>query len=56
VGTLDDQRQGTIEELIPAFEIQAVEVYHSKGAIPEKYDQHNGCGVVLVWTINNRRL
>ncbi|HEX6309268.1 MAG TPA: carboxypeptidase regulatory-like domain-containing protein [Longimicrobiales bacterium] len=40
-----------VDELVPAADIQAVEVYRSPAEVPSEFNGPNaGCGVVVIWT------
>ena len=39
----------TIDDLLPAVEVEALEVYH-RAAVPVSYAEQTACGVVTLWT------
>ncbi|HEX6133970.1 MAG TPA: carboxypeptidase regulatory-like domain-containing protein, partial [Longimicrobiales bacterium] len=40
-----------VDELVPAADIQAIEVYRSPAEVPSEFNGPNaGCGVVVIWT------
>jgi hypothetical protein len=41
---------GTLDFIIPPYQLRAVEVYSRAGSIPAQYQTTSGCGVIVLWS------
>lgn len=41
---------GTLDFVIPPYQLRAVEVYSRAGSIPAQYQTTSGCGVIVLWS------